>query len=180
MTTGFSPSDPFQILSTLQKLTAKSVQYLLFIILVFHVEKLHITHYKRLSGTIIQTERLQLFLQKYFLPPTCRNISPCCSLPLPKQHTPLAACGAPVREHLPPATTILLARLTPAAAQKTHPRAAAQVSWTHLYTLGTQTFSKTEKCKRGHVLDYKIGKSQGGNVKHESKTAEVASQGNPS
>lgn len=158
VTTGFSPADPFQILSTLQELTTKSVQYLLFIILVFHVRSciLLITN---VSQAQLFRLRLQLFLQKkYFLPPTCRNISPCCSLPLPKQDTPLAACGALVREHLPPATTILLTRLTPAAPQKMHPRAAAQMSWTYLYTLATQTFSKTEKCKRVTCLIIKLGR----------------------
>lgn len=70
VTTGSSPSNTFQVFSNSQKMTRKSVQYLVFIILVFHV-----------SNCVLLTanvSRAQLFglrggrfsCIKYFLPPT--------------------------------------------------------------------------------------------------------------
>lgn len=95
----FTPSDTFQIISTSQNLTRKSMQCYFFSV---PCEQLHITHCKYLACTIVWTERLQLFLhKKCFLPP-CRNSLPWCYLPLVKRDTLLPAGHQP-GEHPPPA-----------------------------------------------------------------------------
>lgn len=100
VTTGFSPSDTFQIFSTSQKLTRKSV-HLFFVILVLHV--------RNCVWLITNVSHAQLFALRgcsfscvsiFFLPP-CRNILPCCCLPLAKWGTLLPAGNQP-GEHLPP------------------------------------------------------------------------------
>lgn len=71
VTTGFSPSDTFQILSTLQDLTTKSVQYLLFIILVFHVRSciLLITNVSQAQLFRLRDCSFSYRRSMFFLPP---------------------------------------------------------------------------------------------------------------
>lgn len=103
VTTGFSPSDTFQIFSTSQKLTRKSVQYLVFITLVFHVRTrvLLITNVSRAQSFGLGGCRFSCIRSIFFLPP-CRNIFPCRHLPLAEGDTSLPAGHQP-GEHVPSA-----------------------------------------------------------------------------
>lgn len=94
-------------------------------------EKLCVTHYKCLSRTVICTERLQLFLRKYFLPPTLQEhlallLSASC------QMGHLAAGGESARGASSSCLTLTapLARLTLATSQEMHPTAAGPMSRT--------------------------------------------------
>jgi len=78
-TTGFSPSDTFQIFSISEKLTRKPVQYLFFIILVFHVRNcvLLITDVSCVQLFGLSGCSFSCLRSIFFLPP-CRNMLPCC------------------------------------------------------------------------------------------------------
>lgn len=132
------------------------------------------THYKCLSRTVICTERLQLFLRKYFLPPTLQEhlallLSASC------QMGHLAAGGESARGASSSCLTLTapLARLTLATSQEMHPTAAGPMSRTLPVRVRYMDMFKTWGVWKGHILDYQLGKSYKRNVKYESKVVEL-------